>query len=66
MKYSECTYWHRCKQIKNPICISSYETCPIYKEMKTIDPKEGYFIGAIHLEDIIKISKKSIDVRPKD
>ena len=34
--------------------------------MKVLDPREGYFIGAIHLEDLINNPKKSIGVKSKD
>ncbi len=66
MTYSECTYWHRCRQNKTDICIHDYNKCIIYQKMKVLDPREGYFIGAIHLEDLINNPKKSIGVKSKD
>ncbi len=58
MTISECTYWHRCRQVKRDICIHDYKNCTIYQKMKVLDPKQGYFIRAVHLEDIINDRKK--------
>ncbi len=57
MTISPCTYWHRCPQKKTHICNHNYKLCTIYQKMKVLDPREGYFIGAIHLEDIINPDK---------
>lgn len=54
MTISECTYWNKCPQKKTYLCNHNYESCTIYQKMKVLDPNEGYFIGAVHLEDIIR------------